>query len=469
MPTTKEVDCVEILDSLDEYISSFDKNWNFLYLNKKTADDFGFKRSELLGKNFWKLFPRFIGTDFEKACRLVMEKRITQVLEWKTIYAKPSIREFTISPSANGITVHGKDITERKKAEEALKESEQLYHTMFDNTEDGFQLLKPVIDESGAINNFLLLRVNRSYEKQTGLRASEVVGRLVTEYLPNIEPYWISFYGDVVRKGIAAHTENFNQNTNRWYDVYAFLYANGLIGVLFRDITDRKRLEKELQDRERLAAIGQTAGMVGHDIRNPLQAIVSELYIAKESISESTDNSTKQDLMNSITFVEQQVDYINKIVADLQDYARNTQPSYVQVDLEELINRTFSSITIPENIEAKCYVERNTKIRTDPDYFRRIITNLSTNAIQAMPNGGKLTINVSHKKGLVELTVSDTGEGIPESVKERLFKPLFTTKAKGQGFGLAVVKKFVEQMGGNITFDSQEGKGTTFIINLPIK
>jgi signal transduction histidine kinase len=137
------------------------------------------------------------------------------------------------------------------------------------------------------------------------------------------------------------------------------------------------------------------------------------------------------------------------------------------VNLEDLVENAFSAISVPENIEAVCDVEPNLKIKSDPSYLRRMITNLCNNAIQAMPNGGKLTLTAKVKGEFLEMTVSDTGEGIPEELKEKMFKPLFTTKAKGQGFGLAVVKKFAEQLGGTITFDSQVGKGTTFRIQLP--
>ena len=103
----------------------------------------------------------------------------------------------------------------------------------------------------------------------------------------------------------------------------------------------------------------------------------------------------------------------------------------------------------------------------DPTYVRRIIANLSTNAIKAMPSGGKLTINAKRKNGKTELKRSDTGEGIPEALRDQAFKPLFTTKSKGQGFGLAVVKKFVEKLGGTVSFSSEANVGTTFIVQLP--
>ena len=101
--------------------------------------------------------------------------------------------------------------------------------------------------------------------------------------------------------------------------------------------------------------------------------------------------------------------------------------------------------------------------------LRRVISNLVLNAIQAMPKGGKLSIYAYRKEGSLVIEVQDTGEGIPDEVKDKLFTPMFTTKSKGQGFGLPIVKRITESLGGTVTFESQECKGTTFIIRLPPK
>lgn len=227
---------------------------------------------------------------------------------------------------------------------------------------------------------------------------------------------------------------------------------------------------QQLKDSERLAAIGQTAGMVGHDIRNPLQAIVSELYLAKENIRDAPESNCKSELIDSLNFIQQQVDYMNKIIADLQDYARNTAPTVSKVNLENIIHDAFVGMQMPANVKVTLKIEPDIELLSDRDYLRRVITNLSTNAIQAMPKGGELTVEVrKQKRDKVQITVADTGDGIPEEVQDKLFRPLFTTKSKGQGLGLAVVKKFVEQLAGTITFKSEEGKGTQFKIELPIK
>jgi PAS domain S-box-containing protein len=225
---------------------------------------------------------------------------------------------------------------------------------------------------------------------------------------------------------------------------------------------------QQLQNSERMAAIGQTAGMVGHDIRNPLQAITSDMYLISEEAKAMTDNESKESIMESIDSVNQNLGYINKIVSDLQDYTRPLKPNLQEANLAELIEGTLVTINVPNGIEVTTDIKNTAiPIQTDIAYMRRILTNLITNAIQAMQEEGKLTIQAARKKGVFTVTIEDTGEGIPEEIKAKLFTPLFTTKSKGQGLGLAVVKRLVEALKGTITFDSAEGKGTKFTVEFP--
>ena len=259
----------------------------------------------------------------------------------------------------------------------------------------------------------------------------------------------------------------------------------GSVSVV-RDITELKQLQnrlqkhtedleklveertKQLKESERLAAIGATAGMVGHDIRNPLQAITSDVYLLKTEIVSMPESEDKKSLKESLDGIEKNIDYINKIVADLQDFARPLTPHSEEVDLIQIVDEFLSKDGMPENVKVSVKVEPEAiKVVADSSYLSRIIYNLVTNAVQAMPKGGKLTIDVFKEASDVVLSVKDTGEGIPETAKSKLFTPMFTTKSKGQGFGLSVVKRMTEALGGTITFESQEGKGTTFIVRLP--
>ena len=257
---------------------------------------------------------------------------------------------------------------------------------------------------------------------------------------------------------------------------------------IFEDITERKqthlRLEaytlhlqklvdertKQLQEKERLAAIGQTASMVGHDIRNPLQSIVSELYLAKQELDELPESSAKAGVKESLGLIEEQTFYINKIVADLQDYTKPLTPKSQLVEIAGSIQESLLSSVIPENVAVSIQIADNlSKINADPLYLKRVLVNLISNAQQAMPQGGKLTITANAPtKNKIAISIKDTGLGIPEHVRSQIFQPLFTTKAKGQGLGLAVVKRLTEALNGSVHFESQVGQGTAFIITLPV-
>ncbi len=224
---------------------------------------------------------------------------------------------------------------------------------------------------------------------------------------------------------------------------------------------------KQLRDAERMATIGEIAGMVGHDIRNPLQAIVSELFLARQTMGEMPKSKDVTEALESINMIQEQVDYINKIVSDLQDYAKPLNPEYSMVDLSDLIVSVFETIPVHDKFKVKIDIQGTIKFKTDPTFIKRALTNLANNAIQAMPEGGELGLTAQKHETRVIITVSDTGQGIPEHVKANLFKPFVTTKAKGQGLGLAVVKRLVEGLDGKVIFESEEGKGTKFTIELP--
>ena len=225
---------------------------------------------------------------------------------------------------------------------------------------------------------------------------------------------------------------------------------------------------KELKDAERLVAIGATAGMVGHDIRNPLQAITSDLYLIRSDIDSAPKGIEKENIKESLSSIEKNIEYIDKIVQDLQDYARAINPAAKDVDLGGLCEEVLLKNDIPENIQVSYKVEQEASMLvSDQALLKRILNNLTSNAVQAMPKGGKLNIEARKNDEDIVITVEDTGVGITKEVKEKLFTPMFTTKAKGQGFGLSVVKRMTEALGGSVTYESEVGIGTKFIVRLP--
>ncbi len=266
-------------------------------------------------------------------------------------------------------------------------------------------------------------------------------------------------------KALQERTEQL-ESTQRKLEENAVLleeYANQMEEVA------KQRLN-QLKDAERLAAIGATAGMVGHDIRNPLQGMTSDVYLAKTELASLPETEEKKNALESLDEIQKNIDYVNKIVADLQDFARPLNPRAQETNIKSVLTEMISKNGVPKDVKVDVTVEEKAeKIMADPDYLKRILSNLTLNAVQAMPNGGKLTIHayVDKVTNDILITVKDTGIGIPEDIKPKLFTPMMTTKSKGQGFGLAVVKRMTEGLGGTVSFESTTGKGTTFIVRFP--
>ena len=193
-----------------------------------------------------------------------------------------------------------------------------------------------------------------------------------------------------------------------------------------------------------------------------------DVYLIKLGADSLPDSETKREILENLKSIEENIFYINKIVADLQDYSKLQTPVLEEVNMEETINRMLAAINVPPTINVNISVEEDfPTLRSNEAALRRILNNLVWNAIQAMPEGGELTIKAILEGDRPVVYVTDTGRGIPDDVKPNLFKPLFTTKPKGQGFGLAVVKKLTEDLGIDIGYESKVGRGTSFFLKFP--
>ena len=209
--------------------------------------------------------------------------------------------------------------------------------------------------------------------------------------------------------------------------------------------------------------------MVGHDLRNPLQTVTGELYLANNALDSLAESEEKSSLRESLQVIEEQAVYMDKIVSDLQAFVQPVRIDKTPINLKILLTNVISSVAIPDNIASKTLIKNGfPQIKVDPHLLKRVLINLITNSVQAMPDGGRLTLTGRvNPECEVTISVLDTGIGIPEVLRDKIFTPLFTTKPRGQGFGLAVCKRVIEAHGGTISFESKVGKGTKFTIKLP--
>jgi len=231
------------------------------------------------------------------------------------------------------------------------------------------------------------------------------------------------------------------------------------------DVTELKQMEEQLVRKEKMAVLGQFAGGVVHELRNPLGAIKNAIYFLNLALEEPEPEVTE-----SLEIIEREVATSERIITSLLGFARAKPPNPREVDMNDIVRVALTRVAIPANVEVTTTLdEALPTILADPDQLDLVFGNIILNAVQAMPEGGQLTIkSEEHKPDWVTVSFADTGVGIPEENLGKIWEPLFTTKAKGIGLGLAIIKTIVEAHGGTIEVESTVGEGTTFTVKLPL-
>ncbi|MEX2757008.1 MAG: PAS domain S-box protein [Candidatus Sigynarchaeota archaeon] len=234
-------------------------------------------------------------------------------------------------------------------------------------------------------------------------------------------------------------------------------------------VEERTRALKDAQERmmrqEKLASIGKLAGSIGHELRNPLCVIANSVYFLGSKLV-SADEKIKKHL----AIIKEQSDRANATITQLLDFARTKPEDINDIDIAGFLNDLLNHLSIPKKIKVSTeYQATLPKISSDPNKLRQALQNIITNAIQAMHDGGTLSITTRLNEDKIEIAITDTGEGIAEENFPRLFEPLFSTKVKGIGLGLSITKEIVEGMKGKIDVTSKVGVGSTFTIKLPVK
>jgi len=373
------------------------------------------------------------------------------------------------------------DITE-------LKQAEQNYQTLFREMLNGFALHEILCDGEGRPADYRFLAVNPAFEAMTSLNASDILGKTVLEVFPGTEPRWIEIYGNVALTGEPAFFEDYSGELKKHFEVTAFRPSVNQFACIFADITERKRAEEErrklqsqLNQAQKLEAVGRLAGGVAHDFNNMLAVILAHTELAL------MDADPDDPLQERLQQIQQTTHRSADLVRQLLAFARKQTVAPLILDLNDTVEGMLKMLRrlIGENIDlawmpgAKLW-----PVKMDPSQIDQILANLCVNARDAIRDVGKITIqteNVSLDDGYcgnhpeclagdyVLLSVSDDGRGMEKEILENLFEPFFTTKevGKGTGLGLATVYGIVKQNEGFITVTSEPGRGATFRVYLP--
>lgn len=484
----------KIFDAISDFVFVLDKNSRFVRVNKATCDFLKKEPKELIGK---RCFEVLHGTD--KPWPNCPCKKMSVTKETETEEINDSNLGIALLVTASPIfddkgehigCVHvAKDITERKKAEEALRESEEKFRNLAEQSPNMI-----FINKKGRI-----VYANKKCEEIMGYKKEKFYSPDF-DFLTLIEPE----FKDLVKTSFNRHMKG--------EEVAPYEYAlvtkegkrieimntttlikyegeSAILGIL-TDITTRKQMEKKLEEysqqleelvekrtrqlkeaqeqllkSERLAAIGEVAAMVGHDLRNPLTGIAGATYYLKTKFGPKIDKKTKE----MLELIEKDIEYSNKIINGLLDYSKEIRLELIETTPKSIIKDALTLVKVPKNIQILDLTENKPKIEMDVQKMKRVFVNIIKNTVDAMPEGGKLTITSNESNGNLEIAFTDTGTGIPKDIVEKIWTPLFTTKAKGMGLGLSICKRIVEAHRGSISVESTVGKGVTFTVTLPTK
>ena len=250
-----------------------------------------------------------------------------------------------------------------------------------------------------------------------------------------------------------------------------------LVGSFNRMVSELSHSREKLKQSEKISAWQEIAQRLAHEIKNPLTPIkLSAQRILKKysADSEAGAGEFQKVLQASVSSIVREVDNLNDLLVEFREFARLPMPRLQSVHLRELVEEVaqmYRNLST-EVIIASSHISEDSVIRADPGQIKQVLANLIRNAVQAMPKGGEVSVRSAvvnkENRRFCRIWIKDSGSGIPEEIRSRVFEPYFTSKAEGAGLGLAIVERIVFDHDGNIWFETQEGVGTTFIIDLPL-
>ena len=362
------------------------------------------------------------------------------------------------------------EIVIRKQIEEAIRRSESWLRSLIETTQDA--LIS--IDRQGRIAVF-----NPAAERVFGYTRAEIVGRSVNLLMPephasNHDEYIARYEKTGERRVIGrSRTLTAKRKSGELFPMEisvtevvtdADLHYAGFI----RDISEKVRLQQHAIENERLATIGAMAAKIGHELANPLNGMYLTIQLLEQRVAKRPTPVDSQ-ITPSIKKIKDEIVRLNQLVQQFRTISRKETYEFRPTSLTELIEDvtgierlvcTSLGIQIEHQMEPDLPA-----LPLDSDKMKQALLNLYKNAVEAMPKGGKITVRASAFQDSVLLEISDTGVGIPPHID--VFEPFATTKKEGTGIGLVVVRQIVTAHGGRITYHSEQGKGTTFVLTLP--
>ncbi len=411
------------------------------------------------------------------------------VVSIATVQVRQSLRRVQrLADESAGLNVTLRDeIGERERVVEALRESEERYRTLFSSMSEGFALCEIILDEQGKPCDWRYLELNPAFERNTGLDVDKVVGKKVSEVLPDIEPYWVKNYGRVALTGQPARFENFLQALNKYFEVFSFSPAAGQFAALFVDITERKRAEEDIKSlnseleqrvRDRTVELEDAnreleafSYSVSHDLRAPLRAIDGFTNTLLQRYRDSLDERG-QDYLDRVGKAAKRINHLIEDILGLSRAGR-TEMHRQRVDLSAVASEVAKELweSQPER-QAEITVAADLWADADPYLLRIVMDNLLGNAwkFTGKRDVARIEVGATEQDGERVYFVKDNGAGFNPAYADKLFasfQRLHTeSEFPGTGIGLALVQRILRRHGGRIWAESAVDQGAAFYFTL---
>ncbi len=466
-----------VLHATSDGFMSFDRAWRFTYLNPRGERFLQRAAADLLGKNVWAEFPEAVGSRFHAEYHACVGTG--KPVEFEEYY--PPLKtwfEVRAFPTPDGLSVYFVDSGPRHRAEQSLRDSEARFRLLFDRVPAPLF----VYDR----DTLRYLAVNDAAVAAYGYTRAEFLGMAVTDVRPpeDLESLLATVNRDetFTRRGVWRH----RRKDGTVMEVDVAVHGTTLGGrpadiVLAQDVSASRKLEAHLRHAQKMEAVGRLAGGIAHDFNNLLT--IMNGFAEQVAMSLPPDSDARRQLGE----VLKAGDRAAELTRQLLSFAGNPLPRVGVLRLDALVADLHLLLTrvLGEGVRVEVAAEPGLwPVRADRSQVEQVLVNLAVNARDAMPAGGVLTVRLANVEpdagpaaelvgappaGCVRLTVTDTGTGMDDATRARVFDPYFTTKEsdRGSGLGLFVVYGIVRAHGGSIAVDSAPGRGTTFRLDWP--
>ena len=484
---------MQIFNTTVEGVRVIDKEYNVLLVNETFSKLSGIGGEKMTGKKCHEVFnshlchtpqcplTRILGGEVRVECDTEIERKDGMCIPC-AVTATP-FRGSDGNPI--GIVEYVRDITERKKSERELRETKEFLERVIENSKDGIL----IVDDSGYI-----LSCNQALEQMNEFSREEMVGKhasILTIDDKEMRRRILEKTAELLEKGYSSYEATFKSKDGKYIDTECIssMIANGegqyVAGVsIIRDVTERKRMEERLIQSEKLKSLEGLAGGVAHNFNNMLAAILGRAQLLIMNVQTPPGITERRkgvlDLRKSLEVIEEAALEGAHTVRRIQNFSRKKtdDKSLNPVDLNDVIESSLELTKVRWKDEAQ---SNDIKITIEKQFSRmpsiagnasemiELFTNLINNAIDAMPQGGEITIKSFTTNGQVNITVQDTGIGIPEAIRDRIFDPFFTTKGvQSTGLGLSAAYGIIKRHKGTIVVDGVQGEGTAFAMTFPV-